>query len=61
MKPITYSEGHKEAKEIGAIGYFECSVLSESKRQKYLKMIFEAAIRAVLMQPLGQQEKCKIM
>ena len=29
MKPITYTEGHKEAMENGAVGYFECSVLSE--------------------------------
>ena len=48
MKPITYTEGHKEAMENGAVGYFECSVSSEKMRQKGLKMIFEAAIRAVL-------------
>ena len=48
MKPITYTEGHKEAMENGAVGYFECSVSSEKMRQKGLKMIFDAAIRAVL-------------
>ena len=64
MKPITYTEGHKEAMENGAVGYFECSVLSEKMRQKGLKMIFEAAIRAVLKQSMQKKKKncnCKLM
>ena len=62
MKPITYTEGHFEAMENKAVGYFEVSVSSEKMRQKGLKMLFEAAIRAVLKPSLVKKEKdCILM
>ena len=68
IEPITYTEGHDVANENGAVGYYECSVLSEKMRKKCLKMIFEAAIRAVLkasmesaMAKKEKKKKCLLM
>lgn len=47
------------AKEIGAVKYLECSALT----QKGLKVVFDEAIRAVLIVPEPKPRKrfCKII
>ena len=52
---ISYSEGHNMSKEIGAVGYYECSAL----HQKGLKTIFDEACRAVLYPPVEKKKKKK--
>lgn len=47
QKPITYEQGVKLAKEVGAIKYLECS----SATQEGVKEIFDFAIRSVLDPP----------
>ncbi|KAI5963301.1 RAC1 [Candida pseudojiufengensis] len=47
MKPISYDQGVKLAKDIGAIKYMECSAAT----QVGVKEIFDYAIRAVLDPP----------
>lgn len=44
MSVISYEEGKAKAKEIGAVGYYETSALT----QKGVKELFDSAIRAVL-------------
>ncbi|CAK9435838.1 uncharacterized protein LODBEIA_P04990 [Lodderomyces beijingensis] len=53
QKSITYEQGCKLAKEIGAVDYMECSAAT----QVGVKEIFDAAIRAVLEPPSPQHDK----
>lgn len=46
-KPITYDQGAKLAKDLGAVAYLECSAAT----QVGVKEIFDFAIRAVLNPP----------
>lgn len=52
LRPITYEQGAKLAKELGAIRYMECS----SSTQVGVKEIFDYAIRAVLDPPNSSKE-----
>jgi len=54
LSPITPAQGNQLAKDINAIGYVECSALT----QKNLKVVFDAAIRAVL-QPKQAKKKSR--
>jgi len=47
LSPITYEQGVNKMNEIGAVGYFECSALT----QQGLKTVFDEAIRTVLEVP----------
>ncbi|TIB68125.1 hypothetical protein E3P77_01345 [Wallemia ichthyophaga] len=55
MNPISWSEGSKLAKEIGAVRYLECS----AKSQLGLKAVFDEAIRIVLIPPARHSKKNK--
>jgi len=46
-KPVTYTDGVRAAKDIGAIKYVECSALS----QRGLHAVFIQAVRAALAPP----------
>ncbi|TIA93615.1 hypothetical protein E3P99_00032 [Wallemia hederae] len=55
MNPISWSEGSKLAKDIGAVRYLECS----AKSQLGLKAVFDEAIRVVLIPPARHSKKNK--
>lgn len=60
LAPITYPMGLAMAKEIGAVKYLECSALT----QRYLKNVFDDAIRAVLCpqpKPRRRRLKCSVI
>lgn len=52
QKPITYEQGVKLARELGAVKYLECSAAT----QVGVKEIFDYAIRAVLDPPNSKTE-----
>jgi len=43
LKPVTFEQGEKLAKEIGAAKFLECS----ARNQKGLPTVFEEAVKAV--------------
>ena len=52
LKPVTYAEGLKLRREIGAVKYHECS----ARTQEGVKEVFDDAIRAVVMPSLFEGE-----
>lgn len=59
-RPISFAEGCALGREIGAMGYFECSALTQAG----LKRVFDYAARAVLMEfadEADKKEKCVLM
>jgi len=61
QSPISQSQGENMAREIKAIGYMECSALT----QKGLKNVFDEAIKAVVFPPKkkgkGRKGDCLMM
>ncbi|KAJ3448498.1 hypothetical protein M0812_00978 [Anaeramoeba flamelloides] len=60
LDPISYQDGVILSKEIGAAKYIECSALT----QKNLRVVFDEAIRAVLLSPKPERKKgggCSIL
>eukprot|EP01124_Arcella_intermedia_P027992 TRINITY_DN5595_c0_g1_i6.p1 TRINITY_DN5595_c0_g1~~TRINITY_DN5595_c0_g1_i6.p1 ORF type:complete len:864 (+),score=241.90 TRINITY_DN5595_c0_g1_i6:45-2636(+) len=53
LAPITYEQGISMCYEVGAVKYIECSALT----QKNLKMVFDEAIRAVLVPQTAIKKK----
>ena len=57
-RPVTYEEGVRVAKKIGAFKYVECSALN----QEGLKDVFDEAILTVLNKPKYKNSKdCVIL
>ena len=57
-RPVTYEEGVRVAKKIGAFKYVECSALN----QQGLKDVFDEAILTVLNKPKYKSSKdCAIL
>jgi len=59
QKPITFEQGERLARELGAVKYVECSALT----QKGLKNVFDEAIVAALTETPTQKKKknCQII
>lgn len=60
QSPVTEAMGFSLAKEIGAYKYLECSALTQSG----LKMVFDEAIRCVLVQaakPNKKEKNCVVL
>lgn len=57
--PITYPQGLKLGKDVGAVKYMECSALT----QRGLKAVFDEAIRATLepQKKTKKTKKCKVL
>jgi len=53
--PITFQQGEQMAREIKAVGYMECSALT----QKGLKAVFDEAIKCVVFPKKGKGKKGK--
>merc|ERR1719370_1010521 len=55
---VEVENGHKMAKEIGAVNFLECSALT----QEGLKQVFDEAIRAAMSRPTGKKKKpCELL
>ncbi len=52
-KPVTTTDGVKMQQEIGAVKYVECSSLT----QMNVKLIFDEAVRTVLLHRINQKKK----
>ena len=57
LTPIRREQGIKLAKKIKSYAYVECSALT----QKGLHLVFEEAIRDVLVPKISKQNKCVIL
>lgn len=60
LKPVTKAEGQEKARELGAVGYQECSALT----QEGLTEVFEAVVRAVRrpnLKPRSSRLKCCLL
>merc|ERR1711892_352427 len=59
LSPVTHTQGSVLAKQIGAVGYVECS----AKTQKGLKTVFDEAIRAVISPTIQKKPRrpCSIL
>ena len=58
QSPITYAQGLRMQKNIGAVKYVECSAVT----QKNLQLVFEEAVRTVLgPQKVEKHTKCSIL
>ena len=59
QSPITYVQGLRMQKDIGAVKYVECSAMT----QKNLKCVFDEAVRAALGPQKGEKKhsKCSIL
>jgi Ras-related C3 botulinum toxin substrate 1 len=55
LSPITEEQGNQMASEVKAIGYVECSALT----QQGLKQCFDVAIKAVIFENAGAKKKKK--
>ena len=57
--PITYPQGLKLGKDVGAVKYMECSALT----QRGLKAVFDEAIRATLepQKKTKKTKKCRVL
>ena len=62
-QPLSTSDGQRLAQELGAIGYLECSALT----QQGLKGVFDASIKGALQgmerpaEKAGRAKKCAVM
>lgn len=58
LAPVTYAQGARMQKEVGAVKYVECSSIT----QKNLKQVFEEAARTVLApQNVRKGTKCSVL
>lgn len=58
QRPISYDQGERLSRELGAIKYVECSALT----QKGLKNVFDEAIIAALEPPtVKTKKKCVLL
>lgn len=58
QRPISFDNGERLARELGAVKYVECSALT----QKGLKNVFDEAIVAALEPPVTKKsKKCTIL
>lgn len=55
LKPITYEQGVKMAKELGCVNYYECSAAT----QQGVKEVFDYALRVVLKPPVKESAQTK--
>ena len=54
LRVVSIEEAQQRAREIGAVGYMECSALT----QEGLKTVFDEAIRASLTKKTVKQDSC---
>jgi len=55
---VTIESAQRMAKEIGAVNFLECSALT----QEGLKQVFDEAIRAAMLKPIGKKKKpCNLL
>ena len=59
QSPITYVQGLRMQKDIGAVKYVECSAMT----QKNLKCVFDEAVRAALGPQKAEKKhrKCSVL
>jgi len=58
LKPVTMEQGEKQARELKAVKYVECSALT----QKGLKNVFDEAIVAALTPPeVKKKNRCRVL
>ena len=57
QSPITYVQGLRMQKDIGAVKYLECSAMT----QHNLEQVFEEAVRTVIEPQKAKHSKCSIL